>query len=249
MGSGAHKSRVINAFKRVERNYRKVTEAYLVKAASKYAEQALVDAVDDYLESSGVRQQLTGNTIAGFTAGIYLDGTLRGLINALEVYPGLRKPTSGYTQPGDTGFEDYGSGEMIGRRPNPRRVLEYSDASGLEFQPTDPGGSSIADTAEFLRRKRTRKGEVAIVIANYTPYIDFLVKSRDFDILATLSGNAEHDIIRAFKATPFNPDEYVSGRGDAINIAELDITGPDDSFLQALHEKLFEQWLKTINTT
>lgn len=255
MGHGAPKSRIIKAFKNARKNYDRAMVAHLIDVAVTYAKQALIDAVDNYLESSGMEFQLTGNTIAGFTAGVFNGGKLIKLINVLDVYPGLKRPTASYAQPGNTGFQDYGSGERIhpdNTWPRPKHVYEYDDDS-LSFQPLGSGTNSIDDTARFLNQTRLSwygKSDVVVMVANFTPYVEFLVEARDFDILQTLSFNIRNDLIAAFKATRFDvgkhfPDKDQKSDENTVEIAEVTDAGSFRDVAKDLGIKLFDEWMKT----
>lgn len=204
MSSNSNKSSFINAVKRMKKAILSTENEWLVSLALQYARQALVDAVDNYIESSGIEKQLTGNTVAGFSAGIYKDGTMVSFINALDVYPGMKGITSDYAYPGMSGFNDYGSGEYINRdnKKSPY-VREYSQNKnpGLEFQETTPDSNAIKDTYEFLKKQMPRKGFVYIIIAECSPYVEYLHDKRNFDILDTLYFNVRGDLVRAANST------------------------------------------------
>lgn len=172
----------------------------------KYAEIAVLQAVQYWREDKDA-ENLTGNTIAGFSAGVYVDGKCVDIVNALEV-AGINSPTSGYTFVGDKGLEDYDSGEII-----EDGVREYGPRKPGHFVKTKPGGNSIDDTRNFLlKRANPPKKGVFVVVANCSPYINFLREVRNLELLDKTMSAAERNIITEFirRKMRFNMEDHAS---------------------------------------
>lgn len=160
----------------------------MMNAMIEYARQSLIDAVY-YYDKDKDTSNLTGNTISAFSAGVYVDGRLAyPVINILDVL-GIDSPTSGYTKPGDKGFSDYDSGEYIGSEDDPA-VREYG-GEHLRFRPADAGGNAIDDTRKWLEEQHPRRSHITVIVANCSPYVNFLHNMRDFEILDTISKDAK----------------------------------------------------------
>lgn len=131
---------------------------------------------------------LTGNTLAGFGAAVYKDGKLckggkgrRGGVFMANEIAGIT-PTHTYTKPGDKGFLDYSHGELGGPDGT---VKPYSPP--LSFMYVGPNGHGYIDTSNFLysglaESKAFPKG-YTVIVANVSPYVEYLDIVRDFDIL------------------------------------------------------------------
>lgn len=173
-----------------------------------YADLAVLKAIEYYMSSHS--KNLTGNTIAGFSAGVYVNGNCVLVRNAIEVAKDVRPPTSGYTKPGMKGFNDYDSGEQIGGANDPF-VQDYNEDSGLFFNSTNVGGSSIDDTYNFLMNQHPPKKRITVIVANVSPYINFLHRVRRFDILDSASNGSvvEEDVIKAFIKTKLKEDNII----------------------------------------
>lgn len=153
-----------------------------------YAIFAVKEAVKYYEDHY---PSLTGNTLAGFGAAVYKDGKLcqnkgrnKCLFMAAEIMN--IQPTYSFAKPGDKGFADYSHGELSG--PN-ESVLPYNEPR--DFVNTNSsgykGGFGYIDTSNFLRSGQAEamafKKGYTVIVANASPYVEYLQVARDFDIL------------------------------------------------------------------
>ena len=171
-------------FRKGHKKFGRLVELQISLVLRRYAVKVLRQAVTHYMKDKGT-SNLTGNTIAGFSAGIYVKGKCIEVINVLDIDKRLEPPTSGYTTAGESGFADYDTGEYIGDENN-HSVKPYKD-SRLSWQPTQVGGSSIENTAKYLRDKKPDKNRIFIYVANVSPYVEWLYEVRNFDILESVS--------------------------------------------------------------
>jgi len=185
---------------------------HLIAIGYQQAKAALRDAVE-FWEDSTFRNDLTGNTKTGFCAGLYYDRTLvRQPITVFEALS-LKRPTHKMTQPGQSGFADYGSGEWIGSRKDPE-VYEYASKAmdenenyTLGFVKTNINAFAYELTSSWLTKFKPSKKGMVVVVANAVPYGDFLRLERGFDILESARYNAQHQIAHAVSITDF--ENYV----------------------------------------
>lgn len=171
-------------FRKGHKKFGRLVELQISLVLRRYAVKVLRQAVTHYKKDENT-SNLTGNTIAGFSAGIYVDGKCIEVINVLDIDKRLEPPTSGYTTAKKSGFADYDTGEYIGDENNPS-VKPYKDPR-LSWQPTNVGGSSIVNTAKFLKDKKPDRSRICIIVANVSPYVEWLYEVRDFDILESVS--------------------------------------------------------------
>lgn len=171
-------------FRKGRRKFGKLVELQLTLVLRRYAVKVLRQAVTHYMKDKET-SNLTGNTIAGFSAGIYSNGKCIEIINVLDIDKRLESPTSGYTYVGESDLTDYDTGEYIGDDNDPR-VKPYKNPN-LSWQPTRVGGSSIENTARFLKDKKPGGDGIFIIVANVSPYVEWLYEVRNFDILESVS--------------------------------------------------------------
>lgn len=167
-------------FRKGHKKFRMLSERQLSLVLRRYAVKVLRQAVTHYWRAHG--QSLTGNTVTGFSAGIYIKGVCAEIINVLDIDKRLDPPTSGYTKQGKYGFSDYDSDEEITKE---FPVKPYH--GNMNFQPTKVGGSSINDTARWLKDKKLPKDGIFIIVANVSPYVEWLHEVRGFEILDAVS--------------------------------------------------------------
>lgn len=177
------RTREIDAiFKRGRKKFVTLSERQLALVLKRYAVKVLRVAVSRYMWRGG--KNLTGNTITGFSAGIYIRGKCVEIINVLDIDKRLKEPTSGYTKEGKYGFEDYDSDEEI-TKDTP--VKPYHGGMGFQYTNGNLGRYSINDTKKWLNEKKVRKDRICIVVANTSPYVEWLYEVRGFDILESVS--------------------------------------------------------------
>lgn len=199
MAKTMNNEKVINeGIKKME----KLIYSHLSRVGQDLAIHALMSAVDAY-DADDDTSNLTGNTRYGFASAAFINGKMIGGPYTVMDFDG-GGPTSGFVEVGDKGFHDYDSGTWIGSEVDPS-VQEYKD-DPLKFQPTAKGAKGYELTIEWIKTKYKppRKG-MSIVVANRSPYVDFLYDFRDFDILATEkeSSSAKKKIDDAFARHPF----------------------------------------------
>ena len=182
-----------------------IIKNYLCAIGEKYAKLALFEAVEGWDETAGSNANLTGNTRTGFCAAVYYNGKLEiGPITVFDLDGSdVKRPTHEYTRPGDSGFEDYGSGEYIGSEYDPY-VRKYSSPD-LAFQPTQQGGLGYLDTIQWLSSHRPSGTGLVVVVANAVPYAGYLREARKLDILdrASNSSTVKTNLLSAFNEVRF----------------------------------------------
>ncbi|MCQ2231416.1 MAG: hypothetical protein MJZ30_06160 [Paludibacteraceae bacterium] len=160
------------------------------KILRKYAEIALVHAVENYDETSK-GHNLTGNTRFSFVAGIYVRGKFTEYTRVLDLIGG--KYTFHHALPGDAGFYDYDTHEWV------ESVNDYSDES-KHFKDPSGTGYSYIDTIEFLKsHKPHNTGGVSVVVASASTYVELIKDWFNLDILDTNYMNIRSDFDEAVK--------------------------------------------------
>lgn len=155
--------------------------------AKQYALSILREAVNNYIMEN---PSLTGNTLNGFCCGAWYKGKLYHIWTVRNIPSAPKKATHGYTHPGDRGFKDYDSDEYIGSKEDPS-VREYgdNDVAGigyLEFQHVGSGNSENY-AVKYLRSRHPGGTDWSFIIANATPYAEYLEQVRELDVLSSIS--------------------------------------------------------------
>lgn len=177
----------------------KVNSDILLDRAIKYAEYAVSEAINNYRDGNeGV--SLTGNTVTGFGAGVFVDGKLVKYVSYRDI-GSIDGPHHPWTKPGESNFKDYDTGEEIKPNTSNPAVKPYS-RSDVSFHGTPYEGStrerfSYISTERFIREEFVpEKNGITIVVANVSPYIEYIHRVRNMDILDTNVINIESDISR-----------------------------------------------------
>lgn len=160
----------------------------------RYAQAAVISAVENYSQDPN-NSNLTGNTISGFCAAVYYNGktTEADIVRAIDEVGRLYSYY--YAKPGDSGFADYDTGELIGTATNPS-VRDYAEDRGYSWVNHESKGHGYLDTTAFLlsHKPEITKG-FAVVVANASPYVEFLQTVRNFEILEKTNMDARRDFI------------------------------------------------------
>lgn len=178
-------------------------EKHLVIVGKDLAIYALMKAVDAY-DADADTQNLTGNTRTGFVSAAFYNGNMVGGPYTVMDF-GIDGPTAGFVKVGSKGFHDYDDGVWIGSEADPS-VKEYANQN-LYFVETIVGGKAYDITRSWIQAnyKPPKKG-MSIVVANRSPYVNFLRDFRNYDILETESDISEikNKINTVLSAHPFN---------------------------------------------
>ncbi|MBQ0113670.1 MAG: hypothetical protein KBT03_11110 [Bacteroidales bacterium] len=183
----------------------------LVNIGFEYAKYALIQAVSDWNESTGGAHDLTGNTRNGFVAAVYWDGklasgSLPNPMSAREIVPGVKGVTSPMTWPGKTNVTKYSDGSHI------EVVSNYKASSGFTFvSPEGVGKYARTLSLQFVNAGTpVRTHGLCVLVANSTPYGEYLLQIRGLDILETQSNRSVID--ENIKAAVSQFANYLEGK-------------------------------------
>jgi hypothetical protein len=166
---------------------------------------------------------LTGNTYTGTTVGAYYNGSLIGSMNVIDL--GATPPTHGQTFPGDTGFADYETGEVISpfvngsltenddwvenngvikrdKEDGPPSVKEYSNNKKrggrrrkLSFQSVRSGAYAWQIAKSFLQSYKPNVKGYSLVMVVGSEYSAWLEKVRGLNILTSTKDSVQYYVM------------------------------------------------------
>lgn len=185
-------------FKEGWNKFREAADKQLHDALVNVMTKQLLDAINEW-EKSG--SNLTGNLQASYGAALYKQGSV-DLIRLAQQF-GVPQPTHGYTHPGDKGFVDIDTGELIGTDGD-WGVKEYREYPGRRFQPV-PNGKGNSDAMSFLYNFPAPSSALFyVVICNAVPYAQYMEQKVGYSVLQESAMNAdinvEKNLVAFYKA-------------------------------------------------
>ena len=134
---------------------------------------------------------LTGNLLNSIAGGVYINGTLEGIMTANKAAD-IPIQTHTYVRVGDGGFVEYRTGERVDY------VRQYAGGKFL-FQPVDKNKTGQQSALEFLGNYKSKPIAMEVIICAAAPYAEYLQNKRGLDVLTTAVQNAEEALKTNFK--------------------------------------------------